>query len=244
MNTIKINKQTFNVLSKYTYIKRNYGSKMKGTSDAFSDTDTLYILHNSLSWLASVYNTDHILLYKDVDGNDHMLVSLHCFLKSLVTGSSTLFHDMVRRRVFKGTIIRNLQACDFSHYPVLKGYLGMAYNDAKSARGLYNNRDEAYKKLSFAVDEYNYVAEILDEDPIKLFDNFDQTVSIIVDKIAILRKQVVQMMKDGRVPKMVSKEILTLISDITWAVDAAFDDYVCDYDTGLKYFEELYLSGN
>ena len=97
-------------LKKATIAKVRVGSFVYGTDTIESDEDFLYIYATSENELLSVIQTQHQLQYKSNNGYylntrdiDHNFVSLHNFIKNIISGDSSINYEVIQSEELIGT---------------------------------------------------------------------------------------------------------------------------------------------
>lgn len=246
MNII-ITKQTKENLNPFVMNTIEFGSEMKGTSTEESDHDYLHIIRPSLTWMAAPYNTQHLLQYRADNGDDHIFCTPQNFVKCLLDGDSTIFHEIVLYKALTGTCLEWVQDYEFNHYKTLRAYLGIARRDLTEASKLFSKENrKARKKFKFAFEAYNYVASVINEKPLLVPTAEDSHQAFTMQctqankHVTDLREQVTIMQRKGEIEQTVSKEDLEVITEklaIKWYGTATYTD-------GLRYFRESHVNGN
>lgn len=142
------------------------GSSMYGTNDSLSDKDYLTIYLTSKSELYSSSFSHHQIQYKDLDNNiDYNFVSIHSFIRNLLSGDSTINFEIINTNKLIGTKLEFLynNRFEFFTYNIIRSYLGLARRDLKEMSSLSNSRDIA-KKLAHAYRGYEFAKMIYDGD--------------------------------------------------------------------------------
>lgn len=243
MNII-IDKATHLELQRYLIDTIEFGSGMKGTSDVNSDHDYLHIIGTSHSWLMAPYNTHHLLQYKGEDG-DHIYCNPHTFVKSLLDGDSTIFHEMLMYKAVAGTCLEALAQYKFEHYKTYRAYLGIARRDLKEATKIFNkDKRKAQKKFKFAVQAYNYVNGLMgDAKPLKFtpcdtVQEMHKDCTEVQSLVEDLRVELNAQFNAGNIARSVSNAELEELESFLGLCE------LLDYDTGLSYFRESFQQGN
>ncbi|AUS02842.1 hypothetical protein NVP2275O_261 [Vibrio phage 2.275.O._10N.286.54.E11] len=244
MNII-IDEVTHKELQKYVIETIEFGSTMKGTSTVNSDHDYLHIIYPSSTWQKSPVNTNHLLQYKD-DGADHIYCDPVNFVKCLLDGDSTIFHEMLRYNVLNDTCISFLNKYKFEHYKTLRAYLGIARRDLKEVSKLFNNNEvKSRKKLNFAIESHNYVCEVLNATQrqytlpmINTIHDLRVVLSSVQKSLDILRNDINLKLQSGTISRTISKEELHDIQSELNAFNVAF------YSSGLSFFYDSHILGN
>ncbi len=149
MNIIFNDQELFENLKNNALFSIEFGSKLYGINNEFSDTDLLYIIadqDNSLVW------DNHQLQFKEKD-IDHIFVSLKTFIRNLLTGDSTVNYEIITTEEFKKSELFSIfeNTSFFNNYNLNKSYLGLAKRDIENAiEELTKNNKINYKKISHA----------------------------------------------------------------------------------------------
>lgn len=167
MNIHFTDKNLFERLKQATIAKVIVGSRLYGTHNdditkgPVSDVDYLYIYATSKNELNSFINTHHQLQYKEND-IDHNFVSLHNFIKNIVSGDSTINFEVVQSDVLKSTdlewLMKHKQS--FITYTIIRSYLGLCRRDIKH----FNRANTDYlksKRLGHIIRGYIYAYNML-----------------------------------------------------------------------------------
>lgn len=243
MNII-IDQSTFDQLKLYTIDTIVFGSEMKGSSSVNSDHDYLHIIHPSIDWASSPVNTNHLLQYK-CEKEDHIFCTPQNFVKCLIDGDSTIFHEILRYGALKDTSLAFLNSFKFDHYKTLRSYLGIARRDTKETTKLYkSDKNKSLKKLKFASESYNYVQKITGKfSPFHLNEITDvqQLLSCannLSERINKMRHSLNDDLDHNKIKRTVSNEELNLIDEHLRKISYE------SYTTGLEYFYKSHMDGN
>lgn len=248
MNII-IGETTHTLLQEYILDTIEFGSAMKGQQTDQSDHDYLHIIKPSIHWFTAPVNTHHLLQYRSPEGNDHIYCTPQTFVKSLVDGDSTIFHEMWRYGALQNTCLQWLHGVDFNHYKTMRAYLGLARRDVKEVTKLWmKDQRKALKKFNFSFDAYTYVRDLMGkENSIRLGIHPDMDIQNIITQckafnelIDELRTELNQMLDQGKVHHTLSATCLDMITNL---LDPSLYD-LQDYDIGLEYFFESHANGN
>lgn len=147
---IKIDKELFKSLLSNTRRTIQFGN-IDG-----EDTDLLHILPCNKQMDISITDNNHILFYKDTDTNtDHLFVTERGFVQGIITGSCTLFYELLVEGKLEGSVLGYLikYKADFITYKLLKGFIGQAERDLKQSSSHKNH----LKKLYWATKYTNMV---------------------------------------------------------------------------------------
>ena len=244
MNII-IDEKTHLGLQNFVINTIEFGSAMKGTANINSDHDYLHIISPSSAWAQSPVNTHHLLQYKSEDA-DHIYCTPDNFVKCLLDGDSTIFHEMLRYGALDKTCLGFLRSFKFEHYKTLRAYLGIARRDLKEATKLFNKDErKALKKLQFAADAYNYYHEVRYNTD-KIYDigspkDIHRVLEISKELSSFIdmdRRQLSSDLDAGTVQRTISIEDLELIQTQVQAFSMSF------YTHGLTFFFQSHIEGN
>lgn len=223
-----------------------FGSAMKGMSTEQSDHDYLHIIPTSVEWLAAPYNTFHLLQYRG-DNADHIYCNVHTFVKALLDGDSTIFHEMLRYNVLHDTPLEFLYSHvdQFDHYKTMRAYLGIARRDLKECTKLYRSEPrKSGKKYRFAGDAYNIVnAAFGANENMRLYpgdtiQDLVKSCNTMSGLINDLRTELNRRLDAGEILRSVDNETLA-------AIDKHLATLELDhFTTGLSYFRDSFQNGN
>lgn len=146
MNII-ISEELHNNLKKHVVSTIEFGSALKGESNANSDKDLLHIVKSADWWVSSTVANQHLLQYK-TKNEDHIYCTAHTFVKSLLDGDTTVFLEMHKYGGLNGTCLEFLNKYDFIFYRSLRAYLGISRRDIKDVRKLWKNRSNEMRKIN------------------------------------------------------------------------------------------------
>lgn len=165
MNIHITDNNLFNTLKKNSLISMEVGSAMYGISDILSDKDFLSVYLTSKSELYSVSFSHHQIQYKDSINNiDFNFVSIHSFIRNLLSGDSTINFEMINTQSLLNNDFRFLydNRLKFFTYNVIRSYCGLARRDVNEISSLSNERDKN-KKLLHSYRGYEFAKSILDK---------------------------------------------------------------------------------
>ena len=151
---IKISKEISEVLLHNTLDTLEFGN----TSG--KDRDLLHIVIPNPSMDQGMVDINHSLFYKDVEHNvDHIYITPRGFINGIITGSNTLFFEVLCDGLLEGTCLEFLEEhiADFMTYKLMKAFIGCAGRDFKQA----NKHKEKDKKLKWALEYTNIVSRSL-----------------------------------------------------------------------------------
>lgn len=241
MNII-IDSITHDKLQEHVIDTIEFGSVMKGTNDNDSDHDYLHIISPSIHWLQAPYSTHHLLQYRDVD-SDHMYCTPHTFVKSLLDGDSTIFHEMLVNGALHDTCLSFIENFSFDHYKTMRSYLGIARRDLKDVTKLFSSdKRKALKKFKFANIGYNYVRQQLGQstESWNVSDNIKDVLNFCKyadGAVGVLRTEINNMLDYQLLSRSVDETTLSELETHLHAFE--FESY----KTGLEFFRDVYLKG-
>lgn len=196
---IKIPKELSEELLKITLNTVEFGNT-KG-----EDKDLLHIVKPNFQMDYSAVDNNHTLFYKDEDNKtDHLFITPRGFINGLVTGSNTLFFEVLYDGLLEGTCISFLEdyTDQFITYKLLKALIGCAERDYKQAK----NHKNPEKKIKWALEYANIVLKSLGGDALK-------EPCLSKDYIRYIRDRLNQTYQEGgvlfSVPSEVFIEIMT-----------------------------------
>jgi predicted nucleotidyltransferase len=168
MNIHTTDKNLVEALKSATIASCQIGSTMYGTNDENSDVDILHIYATSTKELNSLFPSFHQIQYTE-NGVDYLFVSIHNFIKNLITGDSTINFEVVQSGALHDTRLEFLYANknEFNTYKMIRSYLGFANRDVKMWNGCKNDRDR-HKKLMHIMRGYYYAKGMIDGDPFEI----------------------------------------------------------------------------
>lgn len=239
---IMIDETTHDHLQKQVIDTIEFGSVMKGNQNEESDHDYLHIISPSIEWLQTPYNTHHLLQFRDGDA-DHIYCTPHTFVKSLLDGDTTIFHEIHHWKALDGTCLAFLQDFSFDHYTTQRAYLGIAKRDLKDATRLWNSdRRKSLKKVKFAIEAFDFVGGLnhcnafVPVNPTTI-QELQQVCNALQDDIELLRKHINVEFDAGNIPRTCSPDVLMLI-------DRHLHEFEQEsYLHGMKYFREVFYNG-
>lgn len=120
-------------LKRATICRVQFGSYLYGTMSENSDIDYLYIYRTSNDELNSFLNSSHQMQFKE-QGIDHNFVSIHAFIRNLISGDSTVnFECLFSNEMANSKELSFLYDMrhEFISYTLIKSYLGLAKRDIK-----------------------------------------------------------------------------------------------------------------
>ena len=151
---IKITKEISQILLHNTLDTVEFGN----TSG--KDRDLLHIVIPNPTMDQGMVDINHSLFYKDVENEvDHIYITPRGFINGIVTGSNTLFFEVLCDGLLEGTCLEFLEdhIGDFMTYKLMKAFIGCAGRDFKQA----NKHKEKDKKLKWALEYTNIVSRSL-----------------------------------------------------------------------------------
>lgn len=242
MNII-IDETTHKQLQTFILDTIEFGSAMKNTADINSDHDYLHIISQSTLWMQAPYNVHHLLQFNDGQ-NDHIYCTPQTFVKGLLDGDSTIFHEIHQYKALTGTCLEFLQRYNFDYYTTQRAYLGIAKRDLKDCTKLFcKDERKARKKFKFALTAYNYVnslngstesVEYVITNDIK---DVQAQCCALSDKIEALRKQINIAFDQNLIERTLDPDKLLAI-DITLRKIKQHE-----YSYGMKYFRDAFYKG-
>jgi len=200
MNIHFSDKKLFESLKKATIEKVVVGSTMYGSNTEKSDIDYLYIYATSELELNSFIQVQHQLQYNE-DGVDHVFVSLHTFIRNIISGDSTINFEVLHSEVLIGGVLKFLNDSknNFITYTIIRSYLGIARRDIK----YYHKADTDYlkkKRLGHIIRGYLYANSMfnntfdfksLNVEFVNIFKNIDisnnKELKLYENKISVTR---------------------------------------------------------
>lgn len=244
MNII-IDESTYNGLLENLLTTVEFGATMKGCSSTESDRDYLHIIEDSTTWLSAPVNTQHLLQFKSAEA-DHIFCTPSNFVKCLLHGDNTIFHEMLRFKALTGTCLEFLQNYEFNHYKTLRAYLGIARRDLREVTSYWkkDNR-KSLKKLKFALESLNYVkhvrgfseSNILTVPELKDIHKVRQFVEDIANKVDHQRTQLNKDLDCGLIIATLSENDIQAIHTKIGCLGYA------SYDVGMEYFYKNHVQG-
>ena len=153
---ILIDKQTKVAIEGQAMFLIEFGSGMRGELTPESDRDYLCIIPNSINWMSAPFNTHHLLQYKG-DNSDTVYCTISTFIKSLMDGDSTIFHEIIEAGAHKGTQLEILEDYRslFDGYRTIRAYLGISARDAKEVTKYFTSDSrKSHKKFKFSISGY------------------------------------------------------------------------------------------
>lgn len=154
---IKITKEISEVLLQNTLDTLEFGN----TSG--EDKDLLHIVIPNPSMDQGIVDINHSLFYKDIENHvDHIYITPRGFINGIITGSNTLFFEVLCEGLLSGTCLEFLEEYieDFMTYKLMKAFTGIAKRDYKQS----HKHKERDKKLKWALEYTNLVRRSLGED--------------------------------------------------------------------------------
>lgn len=242
MNII-IPDNTHEALQQYVIDTIEFGSVMKGTNDQNSDHDYLHIISPSTVWLQAPYNTHHLLQFKDGIDSDHIYCTPHTFVKGLLDGDSTIFHEIHKHKALTGTCLEFLQLYKFDHYTIQRAYLGIARRDLKESTKLWNGDNrKSLKKVQFAIEAYNYVLDVHGRETISVevpqtINELQRICQYYQHNIETLRNEINNMFDAGKIPRTSNPNTLMLIDRVLGEFEQE------TYTTGMAHFRQAFYQG-
>lgn len=183
MNIHIKNKELFERLLDSTIYSVNIGSKMYGTNNENSDTDIIHIYKTSEAELNSILNSHHQIQYKD-NNIDYIFVSLHSFLRNLLSGDSTINFEVINHIDILTSELSFLYEMrkSFYNYKIMRSYLGFGRRDLKQLnkgegdRGKNKKLFHAYRCWKSCLDIYNedFNAIMDDSDSFEMFTKINK----------------------------------------------------------------------
>ena len=220
-----------------------FGSHMKNTSNKDSDTDVLVIIEESMSWFRTPVATQHLLQFKG-HNTDLIFCTPSNFVKSLVDGDSTIFHEILKNGALTGTCLEFLNNINFDHYKTIRAYLGIARRDIKEVTKYWaRDNKKALKKLQFVVDGLRFVltnnngsvSDIEFTQPTTIQEA--QEVALMLSKIIDSERSLLNAnLENGSV------EYTTSADDIVWCTTVLNKFVPANYAYGLDYFIEQHAA--
>jgi len=153
---IKITKEVSAILLHNTLDTLEFGN----TSG--EDRDLLHIVIPNPSMDQGMVDVNHSLFYKDVENKvDHIYITPRGFINGIITGSNTLFFEVLCDGLLAGTCLEFLEDHieDFMTYKLMKAFIGVAKRDYKQS----SKHKEKDKKLKWALEYTNMVRRSLGE---------------------------------------------------------------------------------
>lgn len=158
---IKIPKEIADVLLTKTLHTIEFGN-VKG-----EDTDLLHIVVPNHQMDISSVDNNHTLFYKDEENKtDHLFITPRGFLQGIVTGSNTLFFEVLCDGLLRGTCLEFLEqyTTDFMTYKLMKAFIGCSERDFTQAK----KHKEPEKKLKWSLEYVNMVSRSLGKSSVDL----------------------------------------------------------------------------
>lgn len=124
------------------------------------DSDLLHIVIPNPNMDAGAVDNNHSLFYKDTENNtDHLFITPRGFINGIITGSNTLFFEVLADGLLQGTCLEFLEEYteDFITYKLMKAFIGCAGRDFKQA----SKHKEKDKKLKWSLEYTNLVSRSL-----------------------------------------------------------------------------------
>lgn len=140
-----------------------FGSTLRGDRNPNSDRDFLHIIKNTPVQMGLPVYAHHLLQYK-VNNEDHIYCSLTSFVKGLLDGDSTVFIEILRSGILRGSV--ELSALHtgmkkFSTYRSAKALLGTADRDIRECTKLFSHDEyKSKKKYKFAISGLKMAFEV------------------------------------------------------------------------------------
>jgi hypothetical protein len=155
---IKITKEISEVLLHNTLDTLEFGN----TSG--KDRDLLHIVIPNPSMDQGMVDINHSLFYKDTENEiDHIYITPRGFVNGIITGSNTLFFEVLCDGLLEGTCLEFLEEYieAFMTYKLMKAFIGIALRDLKQSR---KPTADQFKKEKWSLDYTNMVRKFLGED--------------------------------------------------------------------------------
>lgn len=205
MNIHFTNRNLFDALKEATILKVVIGSKLYGLDNSLSDTDYLYIYSASIKERNSFLHSQHQLQYKE-NGVDHNFISIHAFIRNLLSGDSTINYEVLFSEQLKGTDLEFLYDLreQFYSYTIIRAYTGFCRRDVRFFNKEKNLIDKQ-KKLKHIIRGYFFTVKMMnkkfslsdkeltkictDIDNISDYSLLKKMVGEYSDKINILREE-------------------------------------------------------
>jgi predicted nucleotidyltransferase len=196
MNIKFTDKALFNCLKENCLASSVVGSTLYGTNNDKSDLDILFILPTFYREKTTPFPSFHQLQYVDEQGNDHLFVSLHSFIKNTVNGDSTINFELIQSGNLENTNLNFLDQMknDFINYKIIRSYLGFAKRDLK----MMNSSDNPLKKMSHAIRGYYYAKSLVNKDKFVLRNEEWLNVDINEDNLKTLKEEYTNKVNDMR----------------------------------------------
>lgn len=164
MNIKFTDEKLFNQLREAAIVHVLVGSRSYRMENEHSDYDLMYVYPTPKNDLKSVFRSHHQLQYKDEKGNDHLFVSLHTFIRNLVTGDNLLNFEALHTTDFKWSLLGPLaqRKTIFYSQTIVRAYLGRARKDFKKWESPNLSDSVKTKKMNHLIRSYYFAAGVYD----------------------------------------------------------------------------------